>query len=474
MAWRDLPIGAQLFQNLDEQAITRSTAALENAFVTEAAGLSGFPGLVEFSRLGDNGQVYLHDWRDQDDDLIAVTSEGRVYRVDQDGDAQDVTGVPVSGGRRVVFAKTDDELLMAAGGKIIGYAGDRTFVLSEDAPESTHVGYVDGYTLAIEARSQRFYHTAPGQSRSWDPLDVFTAEGKADDLNALLVTEFRELLLAGEDSVEQFDRLPNGERPFFRRWASGQGVFAPYTLVNVDAGAWAVNRAREFYRLSAQTARPVSDPIGRILVGIEDWEGAWAASCLVGGQKFIVLQIPRAASQYGEGMTFGLDYRSGRWFTLYGWDATRGLPTRWPGWSIHQLNGRTFVGGQGRIYELRVDAHDNAGSPRRVVWRSANYDASAFSKRGADEVRVNNIRARVKIGVGSSNAARDPVMSLRVKRDNGAWSRWVDKSIGRTGDDGTFLEFGNFGQGYSFQVEVHARDAVQFELVKLQADVDLI
>src|SRR5882724_9762977 len=134
-----LPLDSKLFLNVAETALQHAAAALENVVVTEAKGLRRFPVLASFATLLDQGRVYLTDWRG---DLLASTSFGRFYRIDAMGNVADVTGVPLSGGSRTIYAKTEDELLMAAGGPILSYNGINTKILSTDAPLSTHVGFI--------------------------------------------------------------------------------------------------------------------------------------------------------------------------------------------------------------------------------------------------------------------------------------------------------------------------------------------
>src|SRR5262245_14909384 len=122
-----LPLDSKLFLNVAESALKHAAAALENVVITEAKGLRRFPGLAPFATLGDRGRVYLTDWRG---DLLASTSLGRLYRVDANGNVADVTGVPLSGGGRTTFAKTEDEILLAAGGPILTWNGITTKVLS--------------------------------------------------------------------------------------------------------------------------------------------------------------------------------------------------------------------------------------------------------------------------------------------------------------------------------------------------------
>ena len=101
--WTPLPLDRPLYANLDPDAVTANMTAIENGFINEQGGHTRFPGLIERVDLGGRDRVYLHEF---DGDLVAATSKGRVYRIDKRYTATDVTGVPVWGGRRVVFAET--------------------------------------------------------------------------------------------------------------------------------------------------------------------------------------------------------------------------------------------------------------------------------------------------------------------------------------------------------------------------------
>lgn len=460
MKWYDVPIKSKLFKNVPETILTNSNAALENCYQAENGAHVRFPGLKPFCEVEGISPVYLHDWKG---DLAAV-SNGKVYRVDRKGTVNNVTGVPVSGGRRPVFDKTDDELLMAAGGPIIRLAGTETEVLAEEAPNTTHVGFVDGYVVAIEEDSGRFYHAEAGTPRVWNPLDVFAAESRPDDANALAVTPRRELLICGLDSIEQYERLPSGTVPFFRRGTVGEGVFSPYTLVTADNGAWVVNKEREFVRFAGQVSDVASDYINQSLEDIDDWTEAWADLFHTQGQKFIILQMPNATNSYGtKGVTALYDYRQSRWFNLFGWDDENGTPIRWPGWSYHKMWGREFVGCNGKILELDRDTHTNDGQTQRMLGRTGHID-----KWG--EVSVDNLRIRIKRGVVGSNDA-DPVISVRAIRDNGKPTRWKSKGLGKAGDRTMNIEFGGMGWAHAWQFEYMVTDACDVQLVSMQVQL---
>src|SRR4051812_3428037 len=133
--WIALPLDKPLFANLDEDAIVGAQTAVENGFINEQGGHTRFPGLEDFATLEDNGRVYLHDFNG---DLIAGTSKGRTYRVSHNATVEAIPGVSVSGGRRIVFQKTDRDLLMAAGGPIVRLRDKKTELLSSAAPLTTH------------------------------------------------------------------------------------------------------------------------------------------------------------------------------------------------------------------------------------------------------------------------------------------------------------------------------------------------
>jgi len=463
--WTPIDLSAKLFQNIEEAVLRKSASALENCFINEAGGHSRFPGLKPFVTLPGAAPTYLHAWKAPIGDLVAV-SNSRVYRVNQEGAISDVTGVPVSGGARVIFDETDNELVMAAGAEIIRLAKEKTEILSADAPLSTHVGYIDGYLVAVEVHSGRFQHSTANAFRTWDPLDTFSADGKPDEINGLLVSPYRELLLTGVESVEQFERLPSGTTPFFRRWSVGEGVLAPYTLVAVDQGNFAINSKYEFVRFTGQVSEAIGDDIGYTFEKVTDWTGAWATPIQIKGQKFILLQIPEATNAYGtKGITCLYDYRQKKWYNLYGWSG--GVPAKWPGCSYEEIWGRRFVGGNGRIYELDTEVYANDGQVQRVLGRTAPMDQWG-------PTFVDNVRMRVKRGVGisSDDGIEPPKIGFRCVRDGQRKTKWKFKSLGRPGDDYNTIQFGAMGHALStWQFEWMVTDAVSVEIVKLEAEL---
>lgn len=459
--WVALPIETPLFANLDGDAVVSGLTALENGYINEQGTHTRFPGLREFADLGGNARVFLSDFNG---DLIAATDKGKIYRVDSGANISDVTGVPVSGGRRVIFAKSDREVMMAAGGTIVRLRDRKTELLSSSAPLATHIAWIDNYTIAVETNSGRFFHSTAGRPDVWDPLDTFAADGNPDNINSIIVTPFRELLLGGAKSIEQFERQST-DPPFFRRWAVGDGVKLPYGVLFADNALWTINNLTEFVRFTGQTSQAHSGEVGRLLERVDDWSEAWIGGypdqpLHTLGQKFILIQAPNATNTYGtKGVTLLYDYRQKRYSMLFGWDDANGIPRRWPGWSHWTLWGRIFVGGNGKIYELTDATYANGTELQRWLIRTAHMAQGPG-------VQVTGFRLRVVRGKGTSSTAAN--IQVRCSRDGRAFGPWITRSLGKAGERLPFIEFGAFGNGSSFQFEISSADNTPLDLLKAE------
>ncbi|MGE0715082.1 MAG: hypothetical protein AB7P02_06540 [Alphaproteobacteria bacterium] len=453
--WVEVPIYSPVYQNVAETALRNGNARLENGFITEAKTHSRFPGLKEWLRPPSPGRDYLFEHRG---DMICVTSFGLVYRIGSNRTVTNVTGVPVSGGRRVIAAKTQDDMLFAAGGPIVRLVGPKTDLLSKDAPLASHVGYVDGYVLANEIGSGRFQY-APAPYTTWDPLNVFTAEAKDDPITSLIVTAFNEVILGGPASIEQWERNPDGTAPFFRRWTAGDGSYAPYTLAFAENALYGVTSLREFSRISGQLAQPVSVPMQARLEKIDDWSDAFSLVANFRGNRFIILQLPNATTVYDtKGVTLLFDYRQQRWSSLYGWDEVKSQPGRWPGWSIVSVWGRDFVGGDGVIYEVDDETYAQDGGITQMLGRTGHFDM-----RGSK--RIDDMRIRLERGRAPSDAT---TIQLRVNRDNRGFTSWLSRPLGIAGDRTMLVHTGPLGMGRTFQFEYRVSAAMPIEIVSME------
>lgn len=462
----DIELNKKLFKNVDEGMLTTTFAALENCFVTESNGLSRFPGLNLFCDFGGNAEMHMSRFGN---DMIAVGTDGRSFRVDTGGEKEPIDGPFVLGGSRTSFARTVDGLMMAGGAQIIKFDGVKNSILSKDAPLSDKIGFIDGYVLAVEKNSGRFQHCKLNSFGEWKPQDTFAVNGSPDNIGAMLITPFNEILIAGEESIEQYERLVGGQAPFFRRWSVGDGISEPDTLCYADNAAWGLNTRNEFVRLSGQTTQSVSDDIQKkiedsyALGNIGAMDKAWAHPIFIKGQKFIVFQAPLAQNAYGtKGFTAIFDIRRGQWFELFGWNESAGVPDLWPGRSVFQMWGKTFIGGNGKIYELATKSYNNDTKVQRAYVRTAHFDTLGT-------MSVDGLRLTVKRGFGSYDV--EPKIMLRTNPDNKGFGNIQYQSLGAPGDGEFVIEFGPQGIADTWQFEIWVTDDCPFELRRLQAEV---
>ena len=461
MTWTRIPFDEPTYQNSVEEILTQAMAAGENCYWNDSGGQSRFPGIKDFVSLPGT-RVWLHDYRN---DMIAVTDRGRIFRISRAGDVQDVTLVPLSGAGRPIFAETEDALLISAGGPIISLSNDKSEVLSLDAPNATHVAFLQGFVIANEPFSGRLFYSEPGIYDEWPPDNFFTAEAKPDDVNAVVVTPYNELLACGIDSIEQFEPFPSGERPFERRFTTGEGLKYPYTVVANKYGTFGVNRLDEFVRFQLQSSDTQSDDVQLALEELDDKSEAWCQEINIKGQDFMILQFPNAENSYGtQGVTYLFDYKKMIWTQLFSWDYQRGTPARWPGWSVLPIWGRQFVGVEGGVAELDRRVFADRDKPLRMLVRTGHIDEWGSS-------RINRIRIRIKRGLAPSGEHRS-VMGFRVNRDNRGFGRWIEKDLGRFGERELIVELPGVGAARTWQFEYFVTDPTAVEFVGAQADID--
>lgn len=463
--WADFPWDQRMFTSADETILTRALATVENGYANAAGGHSRYPGLSPFVDTLGGSKTYLFQHQDN---IIAATDQGRVFRVGQNATVNDCTGVSVAGGRRVIFDATDDgRVVMAAGAQIVQLLGEKTEILSASAPQSTHVQFISGFLVVIEPYSGRFFYSDPGAYTTWNPLSVFTADAKPEPLVAVAVTPYDELMLAGPEHVEQFEQLANGTQPFVRRWTTGQGVKYPYTLLADWTGTYGVNDRLEFVRFYGQVSQDQSGDVNLTLQKIDNWDEAWTAEISVGGQKHIILAAPNATNAYGtKGVTLLLDYVNRKWSFLFGWDQAAARKTAYPVWSVCRAWGKVFAGVPGGIAVFDDTAYTLLGQTWPFLIRSAHVGKWQTS-------RIDDVRLRLKRGLGANGkGAKSATIGMRWNLDNRGFDQFQYESLGTPGEREMTIHWGGQGCANTWQVEIAVSDDVPVELVQMQVFVE--
>lgn len=463
--WADFPWNQRMYTDADEAILTKAVATAENCYANAAGGHSRFPGLSPFVDSLGGSATYLFSNRDN---LIAVNDLGQVWRVGQDASKKNVTGTPVAGGGRVVFDATDDgRVVMAAGGPIVQLLSEMTTILSPSAPEATFVQYIEGYLVANEPFTGRWFYSDPGAYTTWNPLSVFTADAKPEPLVAMVVTPYDELMVAGVGHVEQYELLANGNQPFTRRWTTGQGVKYPYTLMADWTGTYGVNDRLEFVRFYGQISQDQSSDINLTLQKIDNWDDAWAAEVSVGGQKTIMLSIPSATNIYGtKGVTLLLDYQNRKWSFLFGWDKRLFQKTGYPVTSVARVGGKLYAGIPGGVALFDNDSYSLLGGQYPFLVRSAHVGKWGPS-------RIDDVRLRLKRGFNRNEKSTPrKLIAMRWNLDNRGFDQWQYEDLGDPGEREMTIHFGGQGCADTWQCEIQVVDDVPVEITSMDVYVE--
>ena len=221
--------------------------------------------------------------------------------------------------------------------------------------------------------------------------------------------------------------------------------------------------------MSGQVGQSVSEDVGQAFQGfygmghLETHEAAWALPLNVSGQKFIIFQSPFATNKYGtKGVTYAIDIRANKWCELFGWDNNLNVPTIWPGCSVAKIWGKTYVGGQGKIYECTGNAYTNAGNIQRIYFRTPMYIEGG-------RTRINKLMLWGKRGTGTNTS--EAYIMMRSNQDGKGFTHWQRYPLGRAGDNNFFMQFPAQGVAYSWQFEFMVSDNCDVQLRELKADI---
>lgn len=463
MPWRALDISQGLTTNLDEDELTGAPVALENLIISENRGHIPFPGLVEHADVGQSSRMFVYNYLET---LVAISDKGSVYEITREGKVIDKTDVPVPvhQGMRPTFATSDSSLVVAGGSTIIE-VGDKTRRQSDQAPDATFVGYLQGYLVALERQTGFYRYTDGNDLVTWPPINQFDAENKPDRITGLLVTQFNDLLVPGLSTTEFYRVGGDPSLPFDRRSDSGEGILAPYTLCEAGGGVFGLTARREFCRIQLGGVQVVSGPIGRQLEELDDISEAWAFRCDTKGQKLVALAFPNATNDHGSrGVFYMYDYARRSWSNLYGPGRSR-----YPVWSFARIDGALYAGGEGgKVYRCEALGGENA-VPRSFLFRSSPMNATQIVA-GADEIFVNNMRLRLRRPGNERRRDEPAFITVRTRWEDGRWSIPVRRPI--EGEREWWCEFGPMGQGSAFEWEYRVDDADGVPWAVTRAEVE--
>lgn len=284
----------------------------------------------------------------------------------------------LDGNPATICSNGSGELFITSGGK--GYLFDLStavfsIVLTSGA---TQGGALNAYFLAFDALTGLVRFSAPGDGTSWDPLDFFERSLASDPAKAMVVNNYGEAWLMGENTSEIWTLTGDLTNVFAPRQnlVIPFGILAPFSAVSDDNAMLWMSRnksgagvivATNGYNPSVVSDAALSETLSalRLSAGRIDDAQAWGYE--ENNHLSYVLNLPTA------NITKVLDRTTGLWADRGTWNAALGRYDRWrANWHSYEWN-KHIVGDSlsGSIFRLGSDLRNDAdGRPIRRVRRA--------------------------------------------------------------------------------------------------------
>lgn len=324
--------------------------------------------------------------------------------------------------------------MMIVDGTATGYTSDGASVVPIADPDflgGDTVTFIDG----------RFYVNRPftgivqgsdlNSGTSWNPLNIKTAEGKADDLVAVIADE--EFLYAlGTNTAEVW--WNQGTVPFsFQRAANGVltfGLIASFSVGRADNRIVWLAQDREGGASVVATAGPntpviISTPqMDTLMASFPSLRDAYALTYVEAGHSFYQLTFPSVPQ------TFTFDFATGTWtererFGL-GYDPARG----------HVFTGSENLVGDntaGKIYNQRISYFKDDGVTVNSLGTIEKLRTSPIINADERTIFYHSLKLLAETGVANADVT-DPTLQLDYSDNLRTFKNQRFLSLGKSGE----------------------------------------
>jgi len=425
------------------------------------------PGLTLFSTIGDGPIRESIKYNDAD----FVVSNNKLYEVNEGGASIERGTLNTNVGRIGMAhngAENGQQLIIVDGTN--GYIWDSgastfTVIADVDFPDtSTHVAFFDGYFIVNNpAVTGRFAKSASYDGTDWDVLDIATAERSPDKLLGLIVSN-RQLWLLGEDTAEKW--YNSGAADFhFEPDQSGLsewGTIAPYSLVEVSGMTlWLSNNEEGdglIVATNGGTPQVISSPeIASEISKMSVISDCYSYSYQYQQHAFVVFTFPTAKK------TLFYDILTQEWGT---W-ASKGI-------GYHRSSCHSFVFGKhlvgdpeaGNLYYFDWDNFTDNGD--QIIRKRISPKIHAEDK----ALKHEGVWIDMKEGVGNDDI-EDPKVNMRFRDNNGAWSNYKSRPVGKVGERGKKVVFRRLGRSYDREYEIMVSEPYEAVIIDAFARLDI-
>jgi hypothetical protein len=405
---------------------------VESGLGTGKFALVGSPGTKLFTTLA--GSPVRGLWAGANGYRLFAVGGSRFYEVYPDGTMLD-RGDVGAGTDQVQINTNGGSLFIASGGLAYIDGGlnitQPTFTGTTDPVLASGGTSMDGYFIAPQPNSKRFYISGINEGLSWDPLDFGEKVGYPDNI-ATVTAKSGELWLIGTDSLEVWFNSGNNNFPFARipNAVLNTGIDAVASLARLDNDLIFLARDSRGSKVVVRTKGYTPTPVSNLAVDSAIGKYAVTADAVAytyeeEGTPFYVLNFPSADACWVMDCSTNLWHERGYW-EMGGYHTTLGQ-------SHAYAFGKHFVAGNrsGKIYEQSMEIFDDAGSPIRRLRRSPHLVEE--NKR----IQYGRFELDLERGMGpSAGQGSDPLLSMRYSNDGGR--TWTQERTARAGKVGEF------------------------------------
>lgn len=451
---RTIPLSAQVTRNLYIEPVAEGLSP---------SALLSWPGSKLFATGNDaNRGMYDKVWNDN----VFTVEGGSLWKTNLFGQKSEVGSIP--GSDRCIFAAAQNFLYVVTEGNVYRTNGSSIQSVTDvDLESPNSVAFLNSQ-LIYDGAGGRFAVSDPGDGTSIDSLSYATAESNADD--TIRVYVFGEnLIVFGTQSIEQWWNTGNGSPPVDRYQGSQKpvGLGAVHAVTSTDKAPYFLGHDRTIYRLEGfETVQVSTVALNNAIEGYRDVSDCFALSLKIQGQSMVIFNFPKADK------TWAYSENLARWVELSsGVNGGR-----------HAVNGNCFAFGKnlisdyrdGKLFEWDVNTFSDNGSPivRERVTQPITSDLFGIAGKTVFWQRLELI---LNSGSGlAKGQGKDPQVMMSYSDDLGrTWSseQWV--SAGVMGAYEWVVEWDSLGAAEARVFKFRCTDPVEFNMFKLQADVEV-
>lgn len=464
-----IPIDKGVYKNVDSTSVATPQIAtdLKNIVIDDTGANIDRPGLAAtpFGQTGAAHGLVGIKYFEAADRVIMVDSNRSIWSMDEDGVTTNIGTTSLAGtAGRAIIEDDGEYVAVAGGGQMQRWNGTGlTGTFSGSPPDTTHIGYLDGYWVSplLDDQENRIAGPTAVARTTWSTGDFFSAEGLPDTIRAQAVL-LRELYSFGRRSAEIFQNF-GGANPFQRTFFVDRGIAAPYSLIKWDNSLSWLDNERRIVRLEGRTPVQISAPIHKIISDYGTVDDCWSAYMQLGGFDLVMYVFPT------EGTAWAYNPKRQEW---YEWDGFTGpSQDRFPMGAhvfVEPWN-KNLIGDPytGIIRELTFDAKVDGDKVLRRMRRMRYKHGTGNRKKS------NYYLFHVKTGVGTSGGT-EPVFEVRVNDDNKGWSNWKQVPLGFPGAKQEPLRVRMGGIYRERQLEFQMTEPYEFALTAIEEHIEVM